>query len=483
MEATMFRNAFLVVSASIIAALTGCRTDDYRTRSILNADGSVERSIFQPVDDTPAPAQKAELWQSKEVVRHKNRDYFNASGKFAAVNDIPDALVLRRNTQNKLLAALMPTAKLARDYKKIDCVFVTDHRWQEKATDTVTIASLRQGREELTVLGIDLGEAVFNEVLGKDYDATELLKWLRSDGKAWLTELTDYAFMHFLARRDLAPQNVKDVPVDILNGLADICDRYGLRLRENGQFIMDEKKLAHVAENFAYDLVSQKVVRRDTKKPVDRETLAAWAAELRKEMKKADAKDSPGRFEVAALKVIKDKFGFKEVAEAKAGAALLKIAGVHAFGEGRAFDFDLTVPGPVVETNGTILAANRVSWHFSASDAWPFGYAMTCRVLEPQTKLQTELLKGEPLTSPETMLEFVKLMMLETPAKDPKAPNQPPTLLEVMEQCRAQKTLAPLHAHRRWVLKKEPVGGVWLGVWLEQVDQLYKLLKLEKPEG
>lgn len=480
----MTSKGLFLVCACLSAALTGCRSDDYRTQTILLPDGSVERTIFQPLEDIPAPAQKPELWKSKEVVKHLSRDYIKANGKFPSVKDIPDTLVLRRNLSNKALTALLSPARLDRQYTKSDFVFVTEHRWGESLTDTVTIASLRQGREELLVLGLDLGEAVFQEVLGKEYDASELLKWLRSDGKAWVTELTDYAFMHYLAPRSARdPKSLKEVPPDVLQGLADICDRYGLHLRDKGEFIMDEAKLYKVAEDFAFKL-GQKIRRRDTNKPVDRETLLAWLDELQKESKKKDDKAPPGRFEAAALKVVKEKYGFKEVLEAKAGASLLKVAGVHLLAGARKFDVTLTLPGPVVETNGEVLAGNQVRWHFLGESAWPFGYAMTCRALEPQSELQRDLLKGEPLARPEAMLDFVKVMALETPSRDAKVKTDLPTLADILKQCRTQKSLTPLHDHRQKVRGlAERQGVAEHGARLEAMDQLYKLLKIDFPGG
>ena len=174
----MNRRTLFLFSPILLALLTGCPTNQYSSKSTLFSDGRMERSIYQPVDETPRRRKRRKLWQSKEVVKHKGgRDYIKASGTFAAVKDVPDTLSVQRRTENKLLSALMPAGKLKRLYEKNDYVFVTEHRWTETLTDTVTITSLRQGREELAVLALDLGESVFNEVLGKDYDAAELFKW------------------------------------------------------------------------------------------------------------------------------------------------------------------------------------------------------------------------------------------------------------------------------------------------------------------
>jgi hypothetical protein len=95
------------------------------------------------------------------------------------------------------------------------------------------------------------------------------------------------------------------------------------------------------------------------------------------------------------------------------------------------------MPGEIVETNGRLLGANRVRWDFEAAEAWPTGYPMTCRALEPRRDVQMALFDRTPLTERESMLAFCDLVA----AAD--------GLDAVLRDCRDRKSLDPLFAHRR----------------------------------
>ena len=238
-----------------------------------------------------------------------------------------------------------------------------------------------------------------------------------------------------------------DAPPDVIVGIIDISEHYGLKLRDKGESIKDKNRLAKLTEEFFVNLVCQKIRHKETKKAASRETVLGWAAELEKEFKR-NSNAAAGRFELASLKAIKTRYGSKEIFEMKAGVALLKIVGVHYFAENRTFDYSVTFPGIVVETNGEIPAANTVRWRFLGESAWLLGRDMNCRTLEAQTQLDTDLLQGQPLSGPEAMLEFVKLIH-EEKSYDRKPL---PRLLDVLQVCRLQKSMTPLYEHRQNVL-------------------------------
>ena len=102
------------------------------------------------------------------------------------------------------------------------------------------------------------------------------------------------------------------------------------------------------------------------------------------------------------------------------------------------FDYALTMPGEVVETNGQILSANRVRWQFDEGLAYPFGYHMRCRSLVAQTGEQQQLLtKEQRLDSREAMLEFSAVVRGQD------------RLVEALRECVKQKQWAPLYAYRK----------------------------------
>jgi hypothetical protein len=496
----------LVLLSAMLLACGG--TFQYKSETILFPDGTVERTIEQPPEDTPASAQKPEAWKKVTITQEKVRTVtgeapgpktLKAQGTFPSVQLLPDSLAIRRRAgdKNKLLAALMPSAKLKRDYRKNDCVFVTEHRWHETLTDSISLASLFKGRDEIFTLGVSFAEDVFNELEGKDYDASELVGWLRSEGKSWFVEATDYLLMQYLASlRAGAPKalNLKKVnDLDALGpGFLEICERhagrYGLKVRELAQLIKDEKnkeneqKVAKIATDFMVN-ICQKVRHRATKQPVSREKLLAWLKEAGFKVKEEPKQEQPRppdgtgpqkapktRLELAADKVINEKYGGKLVFDARAGAILLNLVGVHFSFDTRNFDYALTMPGAVVETNGEILAVNQVRWVFKAEQAWVLGYPMSCRSVEAHADVQKQLLGKQALTSPVTMLQLVALLAEEEDLPELKKSPKPRPLRETLMACRAQQSLAPLWAHRAAVGEG--------GSRRQLVDRLLKLLQL-----
>ena len=125
----------------------------------------------------------------------------------------------------------------------------------------------------------------------------------------------------------------------------------------------------------------------------------------------------------------------------------------------------MTFPGEVVETNGEILSASRVSWHFEAKDAYPLGYPMEGRSLESQPEVQKELLSAQPLDNREAMLQFISLV------------SQWPDLLGVLQKCREQKSMTALYDFRESLASgKDKVAD------LKRLIPLWKVLRLsDKP--
>src|SRR5262249_56910009 len=115
------------VSALVLgsALSLGCPASVYHSETFLYADGSVERTIYQPTVETPEAARKAELWKKatyapdpealkkqKFVGKYadlppadsgKDTPYFVGVGRFPSPKDIPDTYE-RRAPPNSGLA-------------------------------------------------------------------------------------------------------------------------------------------------------------------------------------------------------------------------------------------------------------------------------------------------------------------------------------------------------------------------------------------
>jgi hypothetical protein len=451
-----------VLLAVVGLAVSGC--DEYRIETVLYSDGSVDRAIYQPAEDTPKDARKSDRWKqvtfapapdkaAKEgwsgLIRDlplkapdRDRPYLAAWARFPSPDRIPDHVEFKAPEGSKV-----PSGKLVRRYQRNDYVFVVEHRWREALTDVVTLADLRQAREELADLLLQVGEDSFQEAVGPNYDSRELFKWLRSEGKAMFAEITEARFIQYAARKG---QGGDDAFKD---ELAAILARHGLALKAQGQWL-DDKGTEEALEKFCVAQLVRGVRDRKSGAAVDPATAATW---LREMVKRNDKESEKNRFEKAAAKVIDRKYQGQAALQRRLQALQVRVLGLYRGSlilpapQSHAFHYTLMMPGKVVECNGQILTDNRARWQFGAEDAYPLGYEMSCSSLEAQPQNQRELLKGQPLADREGMLDYVKAV----------AGND--KLLAALEECRKQKSMAPLYE-----LRKQQI----------ELDRLLKLLKL-----
>jgi hypothetical protein len=455
----------IIIVAALLGTAPGCEL--YRIDTVLHPDGSVTRAIYQPQSTVPAAARRPEAWQHITYALEpdrlekqgwsgkitdlpiqastQDRAYFAGWGTFPSVARLPDHFV---HTVGEGKDAW--TGKLVRTYLRNDYAFVVEHIWTETLTDVVTLRDMDKARDELVELLLRVGEDVFGETLGKDYDATELFQWLRTEGKSWLAESLDFAFVHCARHKGPAARAALE------KGLLDIAGRHGLRLWAEGKPLKGDA-LQRAVEEFAVDRVARSVRRKKDGQRVDRETVVGWQIAL----DKPDEKDAPNPFKAAAKKVLAEKYGGEEAFQKRTEPLLMRIFGLYQdliLGKPRKFECTLTVPGEVVETNAQILDANRVRWDFEAKEAWPLGYEMACTSLETQPEMQKALLGGPALSSREERLRFRALV------------TGSDQLAGALRDCRQQKSLAPLYAQ----YGKDP-----------SVAKLLKLLKLpaDPPKG
>ena len=406
----------LAVVALLGAATTGCQSN-YRGDTVLHPDGRVERTIEQPEDETPPAARQPTLWKEltvkeerKEGGFRQNRRTLTARGEFAAPGGIPDYVVFEAPKQSGL-----PNSHLKRDYQREDYVFVTEHRWNETLTEVVTFNDMRVARDELADLAINAFADAFQQGVGPDYDATDMIRWMRTEGKQWLGQLTDELYLRAAAREPVTQEA-------LAGDLADICARHGLQLKAHGK-LLEKDDLERVVRDYVIGLLTKHVRNKKDLKPVDKETAAAWLADK-------------GPIAQGFEKLDEKKYGGKEALQQRGAMLLTRILGIHFLANAH-FDYTLEAPGMIVETNGQILSPNRVRWEFKGADAYPAGYGMRCRVLAPETAVQQELLKGQPLTTPEAMLRLVALVSDQKP------------LVEALRQCRREHSMKPFSDYRR----------------------------------
>jgi hypothetical protein len=469
----------LAVAALLGSGAAGCLRQEYRAETTLRPDGSLDRAIYQFTEGTPDEVQKPAAWTRytyappphilerekapidiRQLPPHKpdkDHTYFAAWGTFKSVQDLPGHFVMKPPE-----GATLPDGKLKRDLVHNDFVFVREHLWRETLTEVIQFEDARKARDEAIELLIDVGQDAFNELHGKEYDAGDLVKWARTEGKTWATEVTDYLFITLASRRDTFRdrQINKDLMDQLGNDLADICARHGLKLKKNGQ-LLSGKDMEIAVEQFAIDLISKHVRTRKDGKLVDRAVVVQYFEQLRK--KEKTEPDKPDPIEEAFKKVIAAKYGGEEAFEKRLKILATRIVGVYwvNFLPTRYFKYTMTVPGLIVETNGNLLSDNRVHWEFDTTEAYPFGREMRCRSLESLAQPQAELLKGQPLKGREEMQQYVTLV-----GNDEK-------LLEILRICRDKKSMTPLLDYR----ESAASGGET--DQSRKVDRLLRLLQLK----
>ncbi len=414
----------------------------YRSETVWHADGSVDRSIYQEWGATPEPVRRSTAWQqttaapepqalersgwtgtiSKLPVQKRGAagPYFAAWGRFRSPEEIPVHYV--REAPN---SAGIPNSELVRSCRWTDYVFVREYLWREALSDTVEPGQMRAAREQLADLLIDVGRDSINHAFGQEFDATALENWFRTEGKTWLAELVDYAYLHAAAQKGASARQA------IANGWAEICAHHGLSLKKEGKFLKNEE-LERALREFTIQKILQHVRRKDGK-PLDKQMVGVFLDEL-----SSPATGTRNTLDQALDQVIAQKYGGKEKLQEQLERLFVRLAGLHvtlAF-PGDDFDFVLTVPGEVIETTGQVLSGNRVRWRFAESEAYPLGYAMQCRSLLPILDMQKDLLQNQPLADRETMLAFIALL----------ADREPLRL--ALEECRRRRSMTPLYEYR-----------------------------------
>jgi hypothetical protein len=440
----------------------GCGVDYYRAETRLHSDGQIDRAIYQPVESVPEKARQKKLWkETRKVKEVKDRawtghnadlpgwtdggeaPYFAGWNRFASVDEIPDHFVVQSPDESR-------QGRLVRETKRIDLVFVTEHHWHETLTDIVTLDDMHVGCRELADFYTSYIDDVLTEGLGADYDQTPLIAWLRGEGKRWFVELAD-VFYEASALR-LWNNDVGKKEVD--KRFANVCARHGLKSPENPA----------IADFAATKL--RELLRRKDGKPLDTatvESILIWLSLKNVKNAKGENKTSP--LDDTATRVVAAKYGGKDAFSLKLTSLASRIWGLYGpFTTHRQVDYSLEMPGSIVATNGELYAENRTRWSFSASEAYPSGYRMTGRSLEPNVAAMKQLLGGQPLSSRESLLSFASIV------------GGNDALLTTLKQCVKLQNMLPLRVFR--VEVELEADNKPSAAEVVQLNRLWKLLKL-----
>jgi hypothetical protein len=362
-----------------------------------------------------------------DAAQDKDHSYFAAWGEFESPARLP-------GTYLKPAPRGLTDGKLLVEYEQEEHVLVVDYRWRETLTDIVTLEDMRRSRRQFLEIVLPLVERCLETALGSQYEVDGLAEWFRTTGSEWFVELTD-SFFEAGTRGQLPPSDAWK------QTMADVCGRYGLNLRDAGGQLLDEERARDAVAQFASEILQQKLKRRDgaavPQQVID--DLLEWV-----NLRDHSQADGPrlARLDGLAQRVIAEQYGSQQNFEAlmtPLAARMLGLYRVEILGPPRRFDYTLQMPGLVVETNGVLVADDRVRWKFEAVEAYPFGYPMECRAVAPRRDVQRKLLGAEPLVERQDMLAYVAAVSSDF------------ALAEAMRNCARRESIEPLLAARERV--------------------------------
>jgi hypothetical protein len=466
-----------VVGAALFTA--GCDPIIYRAETVLHADGSVRRAIYQPIEATPEAVRDSSVWSGTTYAariphqrwsgkidalpraqRSDEHAYFAAWGEFRSPLEMPLAYL-------KPAPEGLPDGKLVVEFEREDLGLVIAYHWKETLTDIVAIDDMQRARVELADLLAPLAPKIVERALGADYDATRLRAWCDETARPWLFEVIDV----LVARAGRREQSQQQTYL----ALAHVCERYGLVLTDSTGKLLDDAPMGARIAEYAEEVLRDGVRRRDGREAPQAviDELLQWIGlkepPENSQERLQDWLREPGlkKYDAAAKAVVAEQFGNEDELEKTLKPLAVRILGLYAsemFGSPHHFHYTLETPGKIVSTNGTLLADAVVRWTFSGGDAYPFGYAMECESLAAQKAIESKLLAKPALTTREAMVDYAELVRSDD------------NLRFALVACVAEKSMAPYYKARDAAAAASKSEQAF--------KALAKLLKLpEKPAG
>jgi hypothetical protein len=453
----MRQHAFLL--AGLLAVATGPSTCSapQQFHTVVHDDGSVDRAIVQDVDLTPESARHPQLWLESRLATAGPEDpwdgsiaalptptgdahakFFAARGHFATVAAVPDHYAEAAKDG-------IATSRLSRALTTRDLGLVTERVWTETLSDIVSPGDTEKAREELSQINVKLLQAALDQGLGRDYDYQAYVDWVGKTSKDLFAMFAELGLESRAA-------NVPGVWSDDSTPLGqEVVARYNMPWLTGDDG--NDKMKAFVQER------TRSLIKRRDGRPVDTATVdliveAVWNIG-ENALISFDKEGGGAPFEAGIDRVVASDYGGAEALNKRAEILYQRTLGITFWNSGRAYAFDLTIPGAIVETNGTLEGDSRVAWDFKLGDAFAFGYTMRCRTLEPNAAAARAVLGAARLTSREAMLRYVALV------------DGDEELIKVVRQSIQERQAAPLRAYQA-TLAADP----------KQTDRTAKVAKL-----
>lgn len=405
----------------------GCETEHYRWQTVVNEDGSVERTISRPVSGMPKVPEAAEHWQVKRFHKaldrnvwpermtqqriesarpevNKDLKYFIAQGHFDELDQVPQHYLLK-------LKGTDLASELKHDLTINDYGLVKEYVWMEEVTDVVILEDVPAARREMIKLLSTVVQEGLENGLGDDYDVSELIRWIETEGDQLVEELTLVLLSKELHDLD-EPESQKRLDA--------VAARYGItEMSEEGFNSFVRKRLRAGVKHKGGEPLRPEIIDAILEDPNDEDDGKAQPNKYQQALQAAwekyvgDKKDEPNRLQILLAKQI-------------------GVHGIPLYGPPQEFDVWLKLPGEVIETNGVVDEEGFLKWSFGKDDVWPSGYRMLARSVLPVKVRNSSVLRKAKLGRRDEMLSFLKLMQADS------------ELHETVQECLEQNSLGPL---------------------------------------
>jgi len=444
MKALRLGSACLLFSLGVSA---GCGEPPiFQATTVVHADGTCERTIRQPQrgflpDDARPPGAPDETdqiapgwiarWQKvmgakrppASVVDRAPLDshpYFEANGIFAAPTDIP-LHYYYCNKHNPAAGA----SQLERQYERTDFGLLVEYRWKESITNNVTREQFLAGVNKLLDYVLPPFASGLPLALGEQYETKPLADFISGAGRAELVELASSFYDARLHR--LGDTETSARLIGVLN-------------RAGFTWVPCDKPIDNLWEQ-----VLKKFLQRRDGKPLSADDLP----EINRQLNEFDWDN---RFKTVAGQPATAPS--KDESDRLLAAALGPYPLSLIFNRTSQFDFALTLPGALIETNGLIVGSAQTVWRFTDADTFPLGYAMRARSIVFKSGVQEKLLGRRAVDGLSAAAEFIELVGHDGPR------------LKAVQQAFAEESLAP-------------IGGLSSKIRHEQqsIERLQKLLQ------
>ena len=401
---------------------SGCNPEYFRAETRLLPDGSVERSVYQPLERVPDDARESREWSVNHCIREvrsaadwqlpiadllrrfkkplddEKPNYWVAKGKFADIKTIPNHLVFKAPDGLK-------DGRLVRQLERKDWGVVTEWTWTETLTDSFTFTDHRKARSDAVEMAVPIIVAACAETWGPEYDLKEFERWLRGDVASCFEEMCDIVLEWGLDKHK-HPWESRRV---LFAKFDEVFQKHGLHLFDADHKPLKDEEAKRRLEEFFSKVLRQHV--RDGKgEPLANEHL-----------RDALSGSEESRLSRALERVAHAKYGGEERFQEHVNRLGIRLFGLYCwplmFRASQSFDYRLDVAGFVLETNATLIAERTLQWKFRSEDAFPLGYLMRATVAIPNTDATAKHFPNAKLDTREIIVNYLDLVRADAQLK------------------------------------------------------------------